>query len=146
MATDKKLTKADILQGTNKVEQVYIEKLGGTIPLRPLTDGEFAQIDAMKTAGLKIKGKPQTEGKKQGKKSDLEAQEMEIDIEAMQKNDFEADCLAVSFAIADDEKWTVEEVKQMPAGSAKEIAKAVYQLSGATPEGASDVKSFRTNE
>ena len=148
MTDNKALTKADILQGTSKIEQVYIEKLKGTLPLRPLTDGEFAQVDVMKTAGIKVKGKPNTQqtGKKQGQKADFEAQDMEIDIEAIQRNEFEADSLAISFAIASEEKWTTDEVKQMPAGSVKEIAKEVYRISGATPEGASDVKSFRTKQ
>ena len=146
-----RLTKSAILQGKQNVNYIMFEELGGELPLRPLTDGQFNQVEVMKMGGIKVKGQPKrkpTDFKKKGQQDvevDMDGMNMELDLEAIQKQDFEADALAVSFAIADGEHWTPDDVKQLrPPGIVKKIAQAVYELSGATPQGAEDIKSFRT--
>ncbi len=135
---DKLRTKADILQGTKRKERIYVEALDGEVTIRPLNSGEFQQVEILKTvAGLTVKGKPQDR--------DFEAEGLEINLEQMQMNDFEGDCLAVSLGLV-DEKWTTDEVKQMPVGAVKEIAQAIYDLGGVTPAGAEKIRSFRTEQ
>ena len=53
-----KLTKADILKGVNNVKTQYFDKLGGEVEVRPLTEGEWAEIEALRGSGAKIKGRP----------------------------------------------------------------------------------------
>ena len=56
-----KLTKADILKGASQVRTQYFETLGGELDVRPLTEGEWAEIESMRGSGAKITGSPRFE-------------------------------------------------------------------------------------
>ena len=72
------------------------------------------------------------DGNPDPKKSNLS---LDIDLELASLADFEADCLAVFYGMADDERWTVDEVKKMqPPGAVAEIAEKVYQMSGVSKQ------------
>lgn len=159
MSEVKRLSKADILNGNKNVTYTFFEELGGELPLRSLTDGQWAQIEAVKTRGSKMKGIP-IMGKDGN--PDLEKSQMgiEIDMEQMTLAEFEADCLAVSYGIASDERWTLDEVKSItPPGVIHKIAKKIYSISGIVDKKTEtlhklaqkqldkeeeDIKSFRT--
>ncbi len=141
MAEVKRLTKADLLKGKESVEYVFFEELDGELPLKPLTDGQWSQVRAVRFAGMKAKGKPGS--------SDPD---MEFEVGKLREQSFEACALAVSFAIADGETWTVDDVKRMrPAGIVEKIADEVFRITGVSPdegveftkEQEEDVKSFR---
>lgn len=133
-----RLSRADIIKGKNNIRYVYFEKLGGELPLRPLTDGQASQIEAVRTRGTVLKGMPKMDanGDVDVDGSDLD---LTIDLEKASSASFEADALAVFYGIAETERndqWTVNDVKRMqPVGIVNEIASVIYQMSGIKPKG-----------
>lgn len=142
-----KLTKADILKGVNNVKIQYFDKLGGEIEVRPLTEGEWAEIEALRSSGAKIKGKPTFD--KSGSldiKSMQQNLQVEIDSKEIQLMEFEAKAKAVAWGLSTrpDNQWTVEEVKQLrPVGVVDDIAEFIFKISGVTEEGAEEARNFR---
>ena len=139
------ITKSDIINGKHNIQEVTIEKLtgigDGKLKLRPLTDGEFHQINAlMRNGGVKtMKGKlTPEEARKQKRKLSTGKSEVgfEIDpIESAEKK-YEADVKAVYFSMKHEEnkdEWTEQEIKDFfPAGAVEETALKVYEISGVT--------------
>lgn len=142
-----KLTKADILKGVNNVRTQYFDKLGGEIDVRPLTEGEWAEIEALRSSGAKIKGKPTFD--KNGNldiKSMQQNLQVEIDSKEIQLMEFEAKAKAVAWGLSTspDNQWTVEEVKQLrPVGVIDDIAEFIFKISGVTEESVEEVRNFR---
>lgn len=142
-----KLTKADILKGVNNVKTQYFDKLGGEIDVRPLTEGEWAEIEALRSSGAKIKGKPTFD--KSGNlniKSMQQNLQVEIDSKEIQLMEFEAKAKAVAWGLSTspDNQWTVKEVKQLrPVGVVDDIAEFIFKISGVTEEGAEEARNFR---
>lgn len=142
-----KLTKVDILKGVNNVKIQYFDKLGGEIEVRPLTEGEWAEIEALRSSGAKIKGKPTFD--KSGSldiKSMQQKLQVEIDSKEIQLMEFEAKAKAVAWGLSTspDNQWTVEEVKQLrPVGVVDDIAEFIFKISGVTEEGAEEARNFR---
>jgi len=124
MAEVKRLTKVELLKGKENVEYVYFQELDGELPLKPLTDGQWAQVRTVRFSGMTAKGKP-------GSKNP----DMEFEIGKLREQAYEASVLAVSFAIADGETWTVDDVKSLkPAGIVEKIAKEVFRITGVNPD------------
>lgn len=142
-----KLTKADILKGVNNIRTQYFDKLGGEIDVRPLTEGEWAEIEALRSSGAKIKGKPTFD--KNGNldiKSMQQNLQVEIDSKEIQLMEFEAKAKAVAWGLSTspDNQWTVEEVKQLrPVGVIDDIAEFIFKISGVTEESVEEVRNFR---
>lgn len=142
-----KLTKADILKGVNNVRTQYFDKLGGEIDVRPLTEGEWAEIEALRSSGAKIKGKPTFD--KSGNldiKSMQQNLQVEIDSKEIQLMEFEAKAKAVAWGLSTspDNQWTVEEVKQLrPVGVVDDIAEFIFKISGVTEESVEEARNFR---
>lgn len=142
-----KLTKADILKGASQVKTQYFEKLGGELDVRPLTEGEWAEIEALRGSGAKIKGSPKFD-----KNGSFDIRSMQkdlqvvIDSKEMQMLEFEAKAKAVAWGLStsSDNQWTVEEVKQLkPVGVVDDIARFIFKISGVTEEGAEEARNFR---
>lgn len=142
-----KLTKADILKGVNNVKTQYFDKLGGEVELRPLTEGEWAEIEALRSSGAKIKGRSTFD--KSGNldiKSMQQNLQVEIDSKEIQLMEFEAKAKAVAWGLSTspDNQWTVEEVKQLrPVGVLDDIAEFIFKISGVTEEGVEEARNFR---
>lgn len=142
-----KLTKADILKGVNSIRTQYFDKLGGEIDVRPLTEGEWAEIEALRSSGAKIKGKPTFD--RSGNldiKSMRQNLQVEIDTKELQLMEFEAKAKAVAWGLSTspDNQWTVEEVKQLrPVGVIDDIAEFIFKISGVTEESVEEVRNFR---
>lgn len=142
-----KLTKADILKGVNNIRTQYFDKLGGEIDVRPLTEGEWAEIEALRSSGAKIKGKPTFD--KSGNldiKSMQQNLQVEIDSKEIQLMEFEAKAKAVAWGLSTspDNQWTVEEVKQLrPVGVVDDIAEFIFKISGVTEESVEEARNFR---
>ena len=141
----KLLTKAQILQGRNAVHHEFIKVLGGEIALRSLTDGQWAEIEAIQARGGKVRVvKPVTGA---DGSIDMAASELDvvIDLEGAAKAEHEADAWAVKYAMADGEVWTLEEVQGLrPAGVVREIAERVYELSGVRKRRLDEARRFRS--
>src|SRR5690606_18047712 len=142
-----KLTKADILKGVNNIRTQYFDKLGGEIDVRPLTEGEWAEIEALRGSGAKIKGNPTID--KSGNldiKSMRENLQVEIDTKELQLMEFEAKAKSVAWGLSTrpDNQWMVEEVKQLrPVGVVDDIAEFIFKISGVTEESVNEVRNFR---
>ena len=141
----RKLTRADLLQGTRATKNIPLEELGGFITIRPLTDGEWAKVQQMKAAGgMQIQAKPKAGTTGTKLELDRESLVMNINPEDMTRQNYEADCQAVAYAIVDDKPWSVSEVRQLsPPGIVARLAQEVYALSGVTAEAAAQAAQFR---
>lgn len=133
MSEIKVLTKADLLKGIEDYEVVFIEKLNGNVEVRPLSDGEWQKVKSLKTKGIKMSGS--------AKQMQEEDGNLEIDVEQIQENSYESDCLAVSYSLKGN--WSVKDVKKLGPGVPKEIAEKVKEISGVTKETEDAVENFR---
>lgn len=121
---EKLLTKADILEGKEKREKVYIKKLGGSLEIRPLTEIEWSRVQAMNTRGSSMTAKVEV-GK--GKPKDFD---YAMDLEKSFAATSEAERLTVSFGVVNI-SLTPEDVGRLsPAGIAEEIANHILRITG----------------
>lgn len=110
----KKLTKEDILEGSNKRETLAVKEYGAEVVIRPLTDGELSRIfSIIGPVPMGPDGIPDTS-------------KVELD-----KN-FEALRMATSMGLVEP-KLTSEEVAQMKFGIPEFIGMKVLELSGVAP-------------
>lgn len=133
------ITKETLLRGRNAVKSVMFEELGGELPIRSLTSGQWAEIQALSYNAIKIDtdmGRAYANG---GQPS------VSFDIAESAKADFEAEVMTCRYGIAFDEQMTVEEVRDMqPAGIVSIIAKEIRIISGVKKEDVSAaVNTFR---
>ncbi len=142
------LTKAELLQGRNNRKTVSIEALDGEVEIRPLTDGEFYEVQSIFVEAVQMNiglTKEDLEGK--GKLSgDALADRMSttVDVGAFAAANHRADVLAAVYGLSvDNNEWTAEEVESLPPGSAQQIAEAVYEFSGAHPDQEVMLRHFR---
>lgn len=131
------------------------------VEIRPLNDGELTEIRSKSMEGLNISreklGKKNVKKIKQMKAQGASDQEIaaeleksmdiEVDLNAMQKSGSEADYLTAAYGLSTgDEKWSIEEVKQLPPGVPKQIAsevRAISEFYTRNKKDEEDLKSFR---
>lgn len=147
------LTKADILNGKNNIQEIEFPKLKGSLKLRPLSDGEYQKINnLMKNGGIgtvKTQINPKEHNKTE--KSLQNLLDIEISPQAADKARYDADVKAIYYSLQHDEateKWTEKDVKTLPAGSVDMIAMKVYEISGITDPNSTrqEVETFRTRK
>ena len=136
------LRKADILQGASRVEEVFIEALGGNLPLRPLTDGQWARVKAKRSARIRAKGQ-----------SGDSNPNIDFSIGELEEDAYFSNVLAVKYGIATEDRWAESEIEQMPLSAVNEIAMHIYELTGVkediediSPDTQEELESFRTDE
>jgi len=131
------LSKSDILNGESTPHEVYFERLGGSLVLYPLTDGELEQVESIALKGQTVKGRADKSGSGM-------PEEIEFDVEKSSKAQYESNATMVSISLSKGgEKWTVNEVKQLrPAGIVKEISAKVNAISRGQ-EKVEEAESFR---
>ena len=123
--TEKLLTKADILEGKEKREKVFIKRLGGYLEINPLTEAEWSRVQAVNTRGISMSG--EVEAKEGTKPKNFD---MTIDLEKSAEATSEAERLIVSFGVANI-KLTPEDVGRLrPAGVVKEVSNHILRLTG----------------
>ena len=112
------LSKAAILKGTAHVEEVFIDQLGGSVAIRPLSDGEWADFEAKMLTGQRVTGTNASA-----------AREIEFDVGTTNHAYHKAKCWAVALAMSvNGEKWQPGEVAQLPAGAPSAIFAEVKEL------------------
>lgn len=119
----KKLT-AGVLQGTAYRETMTVEWQGEEyeIDIRPLSNKEASEIEALFQKGVKLRGKPGIKGRIE--------RVMDFDFEQNTYGRYEADIKTVAFGTVDT-SITVEVVeKEFPPKLVKEIAQRIRQISG----------------
>lgn len=118
------LTKADILEGKEKREKVYIKKLEGSLEIRPLTEAEWSKVLAINSRGMSMTTKVEVG---RGKPKDFD---MVMDLEKSSEATSEAERFIVSFGVVSI-KLTPEDVGRLsPAGVAEEIANHILRITG----------------
>ena len=110
----RKLTKEDILQGSNKKETMQIKDYEAEVVIHPLTDGELSQIfSIIGPVPISPDGTP-----------DLSKVELDKNFEALR--------LAASLGLAEP-KLNLEEVGKMKFGVPEQIGMRVLEISGVVP-------------
>jgi hypothetical protein len=119
----KKLT-AGVLQGNAYRETMEVEWDGETyeVEIKPLTNKEASEVEALMQEGVTVKGKPGIKGKMQ--------RTMDFDTRKNTFGRYDSDIKAV--ALGTTEKSITEDVvdKEFPPKLVKEIAKRVKQITG----------------
>ncbi len=143
------LTKAELLLGKDNTKTVPIEALGGDVKIRPLTDGEFQEIQSLFVDAVQMNiglTKADFDGKTKLDKDDLaEKLETTVDVAQFASADHRSNVLATMYglSVSETETWDEKEVNSLPPGSAEQIAAKVYDFSGAHPEQEVLLRRFR---
>jgi hypothetical protein len=119
------LTKADILQGKNRREKVFLEYYNKNVVIRPLTDGELT--DLFKQMG-NVRVNPDGT-------IDLSSVDVSTNLKMLRQ--------IVSMALVEPE-MSESEIAEMRFGVPGIIARHVLEISGLGPGGAEATKKFRS--
>jgi hypothetical protein len=120
----RKLTKEDVLQGSNKQEILQVNEYGAEVVIHPLTDGELSQIfSIIGPVPIAQDGTP-----------DLSKVELDKNFEALR--------LATSLGLVEP-KLTLEEVAKMKFGVPEIIGMKVLEISGIMPPEAAKKKAVK---
>lgn len=144
------LSKADLLKRAVDTEDVEIEGLDGKVRIRPLTDGEYAQIERLQVEGLSLDADVDDTIADLGDDADVVdvaksfRGKFSLDLGASVAADARCNHLAAAFGLScDGAKWKPEEVAQLPSGVPAAIARAVYELTGVEAPGVNAAARFR---
>lgn len=137
------LTKEELLQGSRARRDVPLPDLGD-VTIRPLTDGEFHQVQSLflKSLGLNIalRGSDMAAGGA----AIMENIKTNFTFDQYAQAEHDMFLLAAAYGLSiDGVTWTTEEVSQLPPGTAEIIAKEVFDLSGADPQQKAVLETFR---
>lgn len=120
----RKLTKEDILQGSNKKETLQLKEYDAEVVIHPLTDGELSQIfSIIGPVPISPDGTP-----------DLTKIELDKNFEALR--------LAASLGLVEP-KLDIDEVSKMKFGVPELIGMKVLEISGVMPPEAAKKKDVR---
>lgn len=140
------LTKSDIIDGKNNIQEVHIESLGGEIYLRPLTRGECTKIEQIQTASMgKFKTKEIAQGAKRSNMESNGVLDIKATTEATRKAELEAIYLSINNE--QNDKWTKPEIESLNKAAFDEIYENVQKISGLLNEDLDkEVENFPENE
>jgi len=130
----------DLILGKETVHDTYIEELNGTLPLRPLTDGEWSQVQNLQRKGMKLKTAPMEPGKARTQKPEVG---FEFDLQEFSQAEYAADLLIVKFGVVIPGGLTDTDIKNMKAGAPAAIARKILEITGVKKENIEQIKSFR---
>ena len=147
------LTKSQILNGVKEVERIYIKLLKDKVALRPLSNGEWNEVEAIQNAAIgeyTTTERAKQASRKQRIQSQMEAQ-AKINIKETNKAEAEAKVEAVYLSLDNDvykdDPFTREEVNGMKRGVVDEIYEKVRILSGLEDDDLEkEVKDFPENK
>jgi hypothetical protein len=107
------LTKKQILEGRQATSVVHIDRLGGSVEIRALTDGDWAEVRKVMTQGVTMT---------------IRRGETLLDGGQSAVNEHCADLMVCRLGLV--ESWTEAEMAKWPAGTASDISVAIQNLSG----------------
>ena len=120
------LTKKEILDGTNNIQEVKIESLGDTVYLRPLSESELMEVDMVEAQGLGV-----FETTQQGKRDALNKGKLNL-AKATQASS-EAKLKKIELSINNNknqDSWTVDEIGQLSRKTVDELILKINEISG----------------
>lgn len=123
------LTKAQMLQGRNYTETVYIPALDGDVVIRVLTGGEIARIKAIPARGLKISLQDLANVTEEG---DEAAAGIDFDMEQifLSNEDVRFMTVALGLSVEGGDRWSVADAEAIsPPEAVEEIAKEIWRIS-----------------
>ena len=155
----RRITKREILQGKKQRKSIPIEELDGELVIRPITDGEAAEVQQTMLKGLSADAVRVISANRSrfgsGEVNEQLLSELNLsgdDIGRLQFNEGEANRRAVAYALSvDNERWQSEDVDQLllsvtdRKGLLRKLASEVYELSGMAGGSAAEAKKFRGN-
>lgn len=136
------ITRAAILGGRNVITHVEIPGIEGRVPIRRLTGRQRAQIEGIKTRGVRVVVKDPSR-LDTSLKVDPDAMDVQIDLEASAIAKQEADSLTVHYGLAFDEPVSLDEVDEMDPVVVRAIAAEIYRLSGVDEGAKREIARFR---
>ena len=134
------LSKADILRGKDRKVEFFVEELGGSLILSPMTCAQWAEVQAMQAEGLSIVGDA-----KDIARGDSSKIQMSLNTQQISRAEFNSKAYAVKCSLGDD--WSIDEVKSIsPAGLIEKIALKVYEISGVGKDQGGVLETFRPKQ
>lgn len=128
-----KLTRDQLLQGKDLVEEFEVADLGGTVTIRPLTSREW-----MNLSGARAKELERTEAIKKLPRSN----EVKVDTQAIMDINFAFKCDLVALALVDP-KLTKEDIGEMKISVVDAINTRIRIISGIDKETQEEIVKFR---
>lgn len=121
--------KAQLLKGAAHREDLHVPELvgddfDGVVQVRPLTEGEQAEVEALTVAGQTVRGKV-------GERPT----DQEVDVAESAKGQQRARRLRVAYGLSVDEKWTSSDVAKLPPRAVTRISRKVRELTGGEEDG-----------
>jgi hypothetical protein len=134
------ITKEELLKGNKLVKTVTIKELGGEIQIRPLTEEQWAEIEARKGDVFDIEVRGAINSEKDAREKIKKG--MQLNTKKLMKAEFEQNILACKYGLVMD--ITEDELRQIsPPGIVKKIALEIYKISSINEEDIDALKSFR---
>jgi len=136
--------KERILKGKEYVKKISIKELGGEIEIRPLTEEQWAAINARAMKSAKTEFTPILDKKGEvDKEKTKDTIKFNLDLELLQKGDFEKNILTCTYGIV-EEGLTEQELMQIsPPGIIEKIANEIFKISGIGEEQLKSLQFFR---
>lgn len=130
------ITKSDILNGANNYTEVEIKSLGGSVEIRPLSDGEYNHIESIKkdigkiNTAIELDKKGDLDLDKTTKKANkVKTMDLELDMKRIEDKKYEANVLAVVYGLMiEGDTFNKKQVEGFKAGSVNEIAEKIIEL------------------
>lgn len=129
------LTKAQILNGRNHTESVYISAINGYVRIRVLTSGEIAQAEAIEAGAIKLTMNADASSED----AMMESSKLDVDLKELHIAEHQANALIVAYGLSvpDGETWSTEDVNNIsPPEAVTQIAKEVRRISKVKDGGA----------
>ena len=125
--------------GKNHIEEIKIN--GVKLNIRPLSDGELTKLQVIEKKPYTMNMKLNSKGKRGETKN---TQDMDVGMGEFTQSQSEAMYTAVAWSLSiDDDKFTVDDVRNLDKGVPELIFKEVVRISKLNESDLSAIKNFR---
>ena len=126
--------------GKNHIEEIEINKV--KLNIRPLSDGELTKLQVIEKKPYTMNMKLNSKGKRG--ETNTNTQDMDVGMGEFTQSQSEAMYTAVAWSLSiDDDKFTVDDVRNLDKGVPELIFKEVVRISKLNESDLSAIKNFR---
>ena len=126
--------------GTNHVEEIEVN--GVKLNIRPLSDGELTKLQVIEKKPYTMNMKLNSKGKRG--ETNTNTQDMDVGMGEFTSSQAKAMYTAVAWSLSiDDDKFTVDDVRNLDKGVPELIFKEVVRISKLNESDLSAIKNFR---
>jgi len=126
--------------GKNHIEEIKIN--GVKLNIRPLSDGELTKLQVIEKKPYTMNMKLNSKGKRG--ETNTNTQDMDVGMGEFTQSQSEAMYTAVAWSLSiDDDKFTVDDVRNLDKGVPELIFKEVVRISKLNESDLSAIKNFR---